>query len=77
MFSEDILDSLPPLCNIQHAIDLVLRTNLPNVIHYHLNPTKHAKLKRQVDELLNKGFIRVSLSPCVIPSLLTSKKDGS
>ena len=32
---------------------------------------EHAELKRQVDELRNKGFIRESLSLCVVPVLLT------
>ena len=40
-----------------------------------MNPMEHAELQRQVEELLNREFIRGSLSSCVIPVLLTPKKD--
>lgn len=75
VFFEDLLDELSPMRDIQHSIDLVLGASLPNLPR--MNFAVHAELKRQDKLLVRKGFVKESMSPCVVPTLLTLKNDGT
>jgi hypothetical protein len=61
----------------EHQIDLIPGAQLPNRAPYHTNPEETKEIQRQIQALLDKGYIRESLSPCLVPALLVPKKDGS
>ena len=77
MFLEEVPPGLPPKRGIEHQIDLVLGASLPNRAPYRTNPEETKEIQRQVQELINKGYMKESISPCVVPVLLVPKKDGS
>jgi hypothetical protein len=77
VFPMDLPPGLPPLCGIEHQINLIPDASLPNRAPYRTNPDETKEIQRQVQTLLDKGYIRESLSPCLFPVLLVPKKDGS
>ena len=40
-------------------------------------PRELAEMKKQLEELMEKGFIRTSSSPCGCPAIFVKKKDGT
>ena len=68
---------LPPKRGIQHEIHLQHDAPLPNIGMYRMSSIKIQEIKKQVQELLNRGVIRPSTSPCGSPIVLVPKKDGT
>jgi hypothetical protein len=68
--------SLPPMRSVSHHIDLIPGASLPNKAAYRLIPQENEEVKRQVQDLLDKGLVRESLSPCAVLTVLSPKKDG-
>jgi hypothetical protein len=77
VFPHELPPGLPPLRGIEHQIDLIPGASLPNRAAYMANSEKTKEIQRQVQELLGRGCVRESLSPCSVPVLLVPKKDGT
>jgi hypothetical protein len=77
VFPNEIPPGLPPIRGIEHQIDLIPGASLPNRAAYRTNPEETKEIQRQVQDLLDHGYVRESLSPCAVPVLLVPKKDGS
>lgn len=73
---DELTNALPPVRSISHHIELILGANFLNKAAYRLIPRENEEGGRKVQELMDKGLIRESLSPCVVPEVLSPNKGG-
>ncbi|WJZ84253.1 hypothetical protein VitviT2T_003866 [Vitis vinifera] len=76
VFLED-LPGLPPEREVEFTIDVAPGTTSISKAPYRMAPLELKELKIQLQELLDKGFIRPSVSPWGAPVLFVKKNDGS
>lgn len=68
------LPRLPPEKEIEFCIDIVPGTNLISMPPYRMARAKLKELKKQLHELLDKGFIRPSTSPLGCTSVICKEE---
>jgi hypothetical protein len=73
----DDLPRMPPDRDIEFIIELQPGTAPISKRPYRMPPNELAELKTQLQDLLDKGFIRPSASPWGCPALFVKKKDNS
>jgi len=73
---DELTHSLSPIRSISHHIELIPGVSFPNKETYRLTPEENEEVKNLVQELLDKGLVRESLSPCVVPTVLNINKYG-
>ncbi|XP_055803150.1 uncharacterized protein LOC129872253 [Solanum dulcamara] len=71
------LPGLPPEREVKFPIELIPVSTPISITPYRMAPTKLRELKTQLQELLEKGFIRPSVSPWGASVLFVKKKDGT
>ena len=76
VFPED-LPGIPPERQVEFRIDLIPGAAPIAKAPYRLAPPEMQELSTQLQEMLDKGFIRPSSSPWGAPILFVRKKDGS
>jgi hypothetical protein len=76
VFPEE-LPGMPPERKVEFAIELIPGTTPISKRAYRVSGPELVELKKQIYELLEKGYIRPSTSPWAAPILFVEKKDGT
>nr|GFA93688.1 putative reverse transcriptase domain, aspartic peptidase domain protein [Tanacetum cinerariifolium] len=76
VFPDELL-GIPPVREVEFNIKLILGAEPISKALYRMALIELKELKDQLQELLERGFIRPSVSPWGAPVLFVKKKDGS
>jgi hypothetical protein len=76
VFPKD-LPGMPLKRKVEFGIELELGTTPISRRAYRVSGPELVELKKKIDELLEKGYIRPSTSPLAAPILFVEKKDGT
>ncbi|GJS15463.1 putative reverse transcriptase domain-containing protein [Tanacetum coccineum] len=76
-FYREELPGIPPIRDVEFNIELIPGAEPISKAPYRMAPIELKELKDQLQELLERGFIRPSVSPWGAPVLFVKKKDGS
>lgn len=77
IFPAQLPKRLPPFRSINHEIDIADGGKPPSRPPFRLSQPELDELKRQLEDLLNHGFIEPSSSPYGAPVFFVRKADGS
>ena len=76
VFPDELPKELPPKRTVDHRIDLLPDSAPISKPTYKMSLAEMDELRRQLDDLLERGFIRPSSSPYGSPVLFVKKKEG-
>ncbi|KAI0519572.1 hypothetical protein KFK09_007023 [Dendrobium nobile] len=76
VFPEELV-GLPLDRDVEFSIDIFLGTAPISKAPYRMAPKELSELKVQLQELVDRGFVRPSVSPWGAPVLFVKKKDGT
>jgi len=75
VFPKDIPHGLPPKRGTEYNMDLIQCASLPNRLTYRSNTQETKEIQKHEAQLMDKGSIQESLSPCAIIVIPVPMKD--
>lgn len=76
VLTNELPKKLPPRREVDHKIEVIPGAEPPSKAPYRLNQKELMELKKQLNDLLERGYVRPSKSPYGAPVLFVDKKDG-